>query len=77
MARGETRTACTHHWTIPPADGSACVGTCKRCGATRRFKNHMEQESQFVSKGIPNRLIDEVERAHEDRLYRAEGMLLR
>jgi hypothetical protein len=31
-----------HHWLIGEAAGPSSLGVCKRCGATRAFKNWLE-----------------------------------
>jgi hypothetical protein len=31
-----------HHWKIGEAAGPQSIGVCKRCGATRAFKNWLE-----------------------------------
>ncbi|MBM3133343.1 MAG: hypothetical protein FJZ95_09990 [Chloroflexi bacterium] len=33
--------ACIHHWLIDPPDGPTSKGTCKKCGATKHFVNHI------------------------------------
>lgn len=37
-----------HHWLIEEAQGTLSAGRCKRCGATKQFKNWLE-ESDFVT----------------------------
>jgi hypothetical protein len=34
--------SCVHHWIIEPANGPFSDGACKRCGATRDFRNSLE-----------------------------------
>ncbi len=43
-----TETAHAHHWLIEEANGLISTGTCKRCGATKEFRNWLE-ESDFVT----------------------------
>ena len=33
---------CIHHWRIEIPDGPTSTGICRRCGATREFKNYLE-----------------------------------
>ena len=30
---------CAHHWAIESPNGPTSVGSCKRCGETKEFKN--------------------------------------
>jgi hypothetical protein len=32
--------ACVHHWKIASPDGPTSHGTCRRCGAERKFPNY-------------------------------------
>ena len=34
-----TRRSCLHHWIVETPHGATSRGTCKRCGASRRFPN--------------------------------------
>ena len=36
---------CSHHWMIESPGGETSIGTCKACGATRAFRNHVERHS--------------------------------
>lgn len=49
----ETETTTTaamhaHHWVIDEANGPLSAGRCKRCGATKAFKNWLE-DSDFIT----------------------------
>ena len=33
---------CQHHWVIDTPNGTFSGGQCKRCGATREFRNSSE-----------------------------------
>jgi len=37
-----------HHWLIEEARGATSAGRCKRCGATRDFKNWLE-DTDFIT----------------------------
>ena len=37
-----------HHWLIEEARGATSTGRCKRCGATRDFKNWLE-DTDFIT----------------------------
>lgn len=37
-----------HHWVIEEANGPRSRGRCKRCGASREFKNWLE-DSDFIT----------------------------
>jgi hypothetical protein len=42
-AAGEAGTAmCRHHWVIETPNGSISGGRCKRCGASKQFRNSSE-----------------------------------
>ncbi len=43
-----TRSEHAHHWLIEEAQGPLSVGRCKRCGATRSFKNWLE-DTDFIT----------------------------
>ena len=34
---------CCHHWVIETPNGAVSAGFCKRCGATREFKNACDE----------------------------------
>ena len=34
--------SCVHRWDIEPADGPTSLGRCVRCGAEKRFRNHID-----------------------------------
>jgi hypothetical protein len=38
----ESPTSCRHHWVIDTPNGALSEGRCKRCGATRGFRNSSE-----------------------------------
>lgn len=40
--RGRPMPDCIHHWRIAEARGPVSIGTCKRCGATRTFRNGID-----------------------------------
>lgn len=37
-----------HHWVLGEPSGPLSVGTCKRCGAQRNFRNWLE-EIDFIT----------------------------
>lgn len=37
-----------HHWVIEEASGPLSNGRCKRCGATKAFKNWLE-DTDFIT----------------------------
>ncbi|MBK7329346.1 MAG: hypothetical protein IPI85_09760 [Dehalococcoidia bacterium] len=37
-----------HHWLIEEAVGPVSLGRCKRCGATKAFKNWLE-DTDFIT----------------------------
>jgi hypothetical protein len=37
-----------HHWLIEEAQGAVSQGICKRCGATKNFKNWLE-DTDFIT----------------------------
>jgi len=37
-----------HHWLIEEASGPVSRGQCKRCGATKEFKNWLE-DTDFIT----------------------------
>ncbi len=37
-----------HHWVIEEASGPLSPGRCKKCGATKNFKNWLE-DSDFIT----------------------------
>lgn len=37
-----------HHWVIEEASGPVSNGYCKRCGATKAFKNWLE-DTDFIT----------------------------
>ena len=39
----DARAACRHHWVIETPNGSISGGRCKRCGATKEFRNSSEE----------------------------------
>ena len=38
------------HWVIDPPNGPLSTGKCKRCGASKEFKNSVEFSSWYGSK---------------------------
>ena len=46
-ARAE-RAEHAHHWLIEEASGPVSQGYCKRCGATKSFKNWLE-DTDFIT----------------------------
>ena len=34
---------CIHFWVIEEAQGRYSMGTCNKCGATKRFRNFLEE----------------------------------
>lgn len=38
-----------HHWVIDEPGGPVSAGTCKLCGATRPFKNWIEEADYLTS----------------------------
>jgi hypothetical protein len=41
-AGGALGAGCQHHWVIETPNGATSGGHCKRCGATREFRNSSE-----------------------------------
>ncbi len=37
------RVVCHHHWIIESPDGPVSGGVCKLCGATKEFKNYIDE----------------------------------
>ena len=33
---------CAHHWAISSPNGPTSLGSCKRCGETKEFKNSIK-----------------------------------
>lgn len=48
METKELVTPHVHHWVIEEANGPLSSGRCKRCGASREFKNWLE-DSDFIT----------------------------
>jgi len=42
---------CRHHWVIDTPNGAVSAGSCKRCGATREFKNASD-EAPWLNDGF-------------------------
>lgn len=45
------RALCQHRWVIETPHGATSRGTCKRCGATKRFPN-AAQDAMWASGGL-------------------------
>lgn len=42
ITKDRAGTACRHHWVIESPNGEMSAGVCKRCGATKAFRNSYE-----------------------------------
>lgn len=40
----KTETACVHHWKIAESAGTFSVGTCRKCGEAREFRNSIDPD---------------------------------
>jgi hypothetical protein len=36
-----------HHWLIPPGGQRVVEGCCRRCGATREFRNDLDESYEM------------------------------
>ena len=50
--QNEIESTCTHHWLIESPNGPTSEGICKRCGATRTFRNF--SQPHFPYYGSPD-----------------------
>lgn len=48
ITTGAQPQAHAHHWIIEEASGPFSPGRCKKCGATKNFKNWLE-DSDFIT----------------------------
>ncbi|HMO52907.1 MAG TPA: hypothetical protein PJ994_00220 [Tepidiformaceae bacterium] len=48
ITTGAQAPAHAHHWVIEEASGPLSAGRCKKCGATKNFKNWLE-DSDFIT----------------------------
>lgn len=56
---------CRHHWVIETPNGAVSAGFCKRCGATREFKNACD-DAMWLADGF--NLGGSIGRMRRDRL---------
>ncbi len=69
---------CTHAWSIQPPDGPVSLGTCKLCGETKEFLNHIETEN-WKAKGVKGRAAKkaQTEMLKAQKEYETENIGLR